>query len=54
MIRIDELEKLKSNINEALLLSKKKQLIYDEIIGGDDEKCTIWSKDDWRSERTYI
>ncbi|MDU4728183.1 MULTISPECIES: hypothetical protein [Clostridium] len=38
MIRIDELEKLKSNINEALLLSKKKQLIYDEIIGGDDEK----------------
>lgn len=41
MIRIDELEKLKSNINKVLLLSKKKQLIYDEIMGGDDEKTVV-------------
>lgn len=41
MIRIDELEKLKSNINEVLFLSKKKQLIYDEIMGEDDENAVV-------------
>lgn len=41
MIKIGELEKLKSNIDKVLLLSKKKKIISDEIIGDDEEKVVV-------------
>lgn len=41
MIKIAELEKLKSNIDKVLLLSKKKKIISDEIIGDEEEKVIV-------------
>lgn len=45
MIKIDELEKLKSNIDKVLLLSKKKKIISDEIIGDGEEKVVVGDVD---------